>query len=211
MRNIIGIIAITLMCISGTAQSQQQKTVTQAEVINKITAATQKMKTMECDFVQTKHLKMLNDKMVSKGKMHYQQSDKLRWEYQTPYTYTFILNGTNIMMKKKNRTDVIDVNQNKAFKEIARIMMNSVVGNNLNNNRDFTTRMAQTQTEWIAYLTPKTGEMKMMFSQIVLHFDKKTDTITKVELIEKKGDKTIIELKNIKKNNPIDASTFAIK
>ena len=39
------------------------------------------LKSMQADFVQTKTMKMLGDKMVSNGKMYYQQSDKLHWEY----------------------------------------------------------------------------------------------------------------------------------
>ena len=49
-----------------------------AKVIQQINAVASKMRTMQCDFVQTKHIKMLNDKMVSHGKMYYQQSDNLR-------------------------------------------------------------------------------------------------------------------------------------
>ena len=49
--------------------------VTQAQVKQQISQAASKLKSMQCDFVQTKHLKMLNDKVVSKGKMYYQQSD----------------------------------------------------------------------------------------------------------------------------------------
>ena len=65
----------------------------EAEIRHQIESAAVSMKTMQCDFVQTKYLRMLNDKMVSTGKMYYQQSDKLRWEYTSPYTYAFVLNG----------------------------------------------------------------------------------------------------------------------
>ena len=106
--------------------------VTQAQVKQQISQAASKLKSMQCDFVQTKHLKMLNDKVVSKGKMYYQQSDKLRWEYVSPYKYTFILNGSKVQLKNSKRNDVIDVEKNKLFKEIARIMMSSVVGNCMN-------------------------------------------------------------------------------
>ena len=53
----------------------------EAKIRQQIEAAASNMKSMQCDFVQTKYLRMLNDKMVSTGKMYYQQSDKLRWEY----------------------------------------------------------------------------------------------------------------------------------
>ena len=164
---------------------------------------------MQCDFVQTKHLKMLNDKVVSKGKMYYQQSDKLRWEYVSPYKYTFILNGSKVQLKNSKRNDVIDVEKNKLFKEIARIMMSSVVGNCMN-DKSFKVTISDGKTEWIATMVPQRREMKQMFQTIKLHFNKQNSMVSMVELKEKNGDKTVIELKNIKTNVAIAPNIFSV-
>ena len=49
-----------------------------------------------------------------------------------------------------------------------------------------------------------------MFRSVVLRFDRTTQRVTQVEMIEPKGDRTVIELTNIKSNIPIDASVFEI-
>ena len=181
-----------------------------AHIKQKISQVAATTKTMQCDFVQTKYLKMLNDKMVSKGIMFYQQSNCLRWEYTSPYTYTFILNNDKVLLKNKKRNDVIDVNQNKVFKEIARIMMNSVVGNCLQDDKSFKSSISVAGGEWVATLLPLRKDMKQMFQSIVLHFSQQQAVVTQVELTEKNGDKTVIELKNIKTNGPINANMFAL-
>lgn len=196
----------SLLALSVSAQS-----VNQSEVLRKINAAASTLKTMQCDFVQTKYLKMLNDKMVSKGHMYYQQSDKLRWEYTSPYTYTFILNGQKVLLNKGKRSDVIDVNQSKVFKEIARLMMNTVTGKSLSSGKDFKVSITQTQGEWVATLLPQRSNMKQMFQKILLHFNKAQSIVSSVELIEKKGDRTVIQLRNVQKNKTISAHTFAIQ
>ena len=183
--------------------------VTQAQVKQQISQAASKLKSMQCDFVQTKHLKMLNDKVVSKGKMYYQQSDKLRWEYVSPYKYTFILNGSKVQLKNSKRNDVIDVEKNKLFKEIARIMMSSVVGNCMN-DKSFKVTISDGKTEWIATMVQQRREMKQMFQTIKLHFNKQNSMVSMVELIEKNGDKTVIELKNIKTNVAIAPNIFSV-
>lgn len=183
----------------------------EAQVKATINQATARMKSMQCDFVQTKHLKMLNDKMVSEGKMYYQQSNKLRWEYISPYHYTFILNQSQVSLRNTRRNDVIDVNQNKIFKEIARLMMNSVVGRSLSDDKDFMSVTTANPTDWIATLTPLRKNLKQMFKEIHLHFNKKTSMVSKVILIERNGDKTVIELKNVKTNAPVNADMFAIR
>ncbi len=182
----------------------------EANIKQRINAVASNMKTMQCDFVQTKYIKLLNDKMVSRGKMYYQQSDKLRWEYSSPYTYTFVLNGAKVLISKGKRNDVINVNQSKMFKEIARIMMNSVVGNCLTDKKDFNVSLAANSTEYVATLYPRQKQMQQMFQKIILHFNKQKSMVSVVELIEKKGDRTVIELKNVKTNASIQSKIFSI-
>ena len=187
--------------------AQQNET----QIRQAITQAASAMKTMQCDFTQTKHLKMLNDKMTSKGRMYYQQTNRLRWEYTSPYSYTFILNDDKVLLKNKQRNDVIDVNKNKLFREIARIMMNSVVGTSLTDDKSFKSTITTNNSEWIASLLPQRKDLKQLFQKIILHFSKKNAMVKQVELIERNGDKTVIELNNIRTNEKISADMFTIR
>ncbi len=205
MNRVIVCILAVLTCVPLFPQK-----VNEAIVKQQINSVASSLRTLQCDFVQTKHLKMLNDKMVSRGKMYYSKDNRLRWEYVTPYKYVFVLNGNKVLLKNNGRKDIIDVKKNKMFSEIARIMMNSVVGKCLNDENDFKSRITGTQTEWIAQLTPLRKDMKQMFQKINLHFSKSASMVTVVELIEKNGDKTVIELKNIKTNVAFSEDIFAV-
>ena len=60
------------------------QTLNDAQIRQRVNQAAAAMKTMQCDFVQTKHLKMLNDDIVAHGKMYYQlgcpvNRSKFRW------------------------------------------------------------------------------------------------------------------------------------
>ena len=200
---------LLLACLSLVSVSAQ--TLNEAQIRQRVNQAAAAMKTMQCDFVQTKHLKMLNDVMVAQGKMYYQQSSKLRWEYTNPYAYIFVLNGDKVLLKNRQRNDVIDVNQNKMFREIASIMMSSVVGNCLSDDKTFKTTITTANGEWIATLVPKRKDMRQMFQKIVLHFNQQRAVVSCVEMIEKNGDKTVINLKNIRTNETINASVFAVR
>ena len=184
---------------------------TEEQIKQKVNQTASAMKTMQCDFVQTKHLKMLNNDFVSHGKMYYQQSNKLRWEYTSPYSYTFILNNDQVLLKNKQRNDLIDVKQNKLFKEIVRIMMSSVVGNCLADDKNYKVSIATIGNEWVATLLPQRKDMKQMFQKLVLHFNAKKSVVNTVELFDKNGEKTIIELKNIRTNETITSNMFAIQ
>ena len=201
------ILLFVLVSVHLSLMAQQNE----AQIRQAITQAASAMKTMQCDFTQTKHLRMLNDKMTSKGRMYYQQTNRLRWEYTSPYSYTFILNDDKVLLKNKQRNDVIDVNKNKLFREIARIMMNSVVGTSLTDDKSFKSTIATNGNEWIASLLPQRKDLKQLFQKIILHFNRTNAMVKQVELIERNGDKTVIELNNIRTNEKISADLFTIR
>ncbi len=176
MKRIFIILTLIVMSLASYAGTFNQQA-----AIKEISAAAAALKTMQCDFVQTKSLKMLGDKMVSKGKMYCSQPDKLKWQYLTPYQYTFILNGNKVGINKGSRSNVVDVQKNKMFKEIARIMMNTVLGKCFS-DKDFKTSVVQKGRTYVATLIPLKKEMKQMFTKIVLHYSKDAATVTEVEL-----------------------------
>ncbi len=210
MRNRMKKILILLCLLWAGASTVCGQGPTEEQMIETIGQVAQKLKSMHCDFVQTKQLKMLNEKMVSYGQLTYQQTDKLRWEYTTPYQYTFVLNGSQILIKKGEREDKIDVNQSKMFKEIARIMMNTVVGNVLNSPDDFKASAAAAGGEYVVTLIAQRKDMRKMFKEIKLHYNVKAGMVQQIELTEQNNDVTLIELKNVKTNVSIQPSVFSI-
>ncbi len=204
--NILLLLLVTsLFSVAAPLTPQQKK-----EVITKINQKVSNLQSMSCSFLQTKHMSMLNDKMVSKGTMHYKQSNKLRWEYSSPYKYLFIFNGTKVYVGNKSKKDVIDTNSNKVFREIARIMMNTVTGKALTNPSDFTTDVAANSNSWIVTLVPKKKDLKKMFKKIELVFNKSNYMISQVNIFEQNGDKTNIQMSDIKINGAINETHFSI-
>ena len=211
MKTTIKLFLVLVICLCslqamGAGMTTQQK----SEAIAKINNAASGLKSMSCNFVQTKYLSLLSDKMVSEGKMYYRQSDKLRWEYTSPYSYLFIFNGSKVYVGGKNRKDVIDTNTNKIFKEVARIMMSTVTGKALSNSTDFNVDIETSGNNWTVTLVPKKKDIKQMFTKIVLTFTKSDTMISEINIYEKNGDRTNIKLKDITTNTSLNENLFAI-
>lgn len=209
MKKILTIITLILGLLTS-ANAANLTAAQQEEVISKINTAASNLKSMTCTFVQTKHLSLLSDKMVSKGVMQYKQPNKLNWQYTSPYDYRFIFNGTKVYVGNKSKKDVIDTNTNKMFKEIARIMMNTVTGKALSNKNDFTVSVAADKNTWTVTLIPKKKELKSMFAKIQLVFTQTNIMISEINIFEKNNDRTNIKLSNIVKNGTVKDSYFAI-
>lgn len=204
-------IGASALCMAVAQQNRQMDAPQQEAVIAKINGIAASIKTMQCSFVQTKHLSLLKDVMVSKGKMYYEQGQRLRWEYTSPYTYVFVLNGNQVTLKSSQSKNEIDIQQNKVFQEIAHIMMSTVTGKCLSDAKSFKVSISAENNRWIASLMPLKKEMKQMFSTIRLSFNSVQPMIESVEMHEKNGDKTVIELKEIKTNIPIDEKVFMVR
>lgn len=180
----------------------------QYKMIKLIEQKASSIKSLHCEFNQEKQLALLNHTLSSNGTMDFAQPDKLRWQYNSPYKYTFVINGHHVMTKNEEHTNVIDASQSKLFKEITQIMVNSLTGKCLTNNQDFTVEMFVDKEQWIASLLPKKKALSSMFKLIKLYIDPSQSFVNRVDLIENTNDVTKIYLLNSNVNSPIDEAIF---
>ena len=193
------------------AQSLKKATAVQEKsMIAVINSTAASIRTIQCGFVQTKSLSFLSGKMTSYGSMNYNNRGKLRWEYTSPYKYTFIINGDKVYTKSAKKTNTIDIRSSRLFQGIAQVMINSITGKSISSNKDFTVDMYTSGNEWIAYLTPIKKDMKKMFKSIRLHFDYSRGIVSSVDMIEKNGDTTEITLTGVKTNVNLNEKIFSI-
>jgi outer membrane lipoprotein carrier protein len=191
--------------VSATSEQQQL-------MLEKIAASSAEMKSLICDFEQVKELSILNEKMVSKGKMYYRNDNCLRWEYSAPYLYTFVLNDKKIMMQAEaGKKSVIDVKSSKFFQEIIKVMMQGINGTGLKDIKSFTVSYFWSENQWRVHLIPLQKEMKKMFSTIKLTFNVKDYTVDKVEMEEQNGDVTTILLSGKQHNKTNENAKFIIE
>ena len=187
-------ILFTVYCLLFTVLAAQG--LSEQKIIQKMTASAEKIKTVQCNFTQTKQSKLLKEAQVSKGKMLCQQPDKLRWEYTSPRPSTLVLEGNEARLLKGTDQGT----KSKFIGGMARMIMNSVAGKCLTDSKTFSVTTKEMPTEYVATLVPQKKDMKRLYSKLILHYNIKQETVTGVELHEKNGDKTLIELHDIRIN-----------
>ena len=211
MKKIAGVLLCLTLMLTAQAQSlKKADAARQRQMIERVNRTAAGITTLDCRFTQVKTLRFLNDKMTSSGRMLFMaDGGRLRWEYQQPYQYTFVINGEKVFISSDRNKQTIDIRQSRLFQSIAEMMMNSVTGKSLNSDKDFDCTMYEAGDEWQALLTPRRKEIKKMFKEIRLHFSAARQMVTQVEMTEQSGDKTVITLKDVKANGKIDAKMFA--
>ena len=203
----IVLVVVFSLHVSGQTKltAEQQK-----QLVEKIDKAASAMKSMQCDFTQTKSMKLLKKEMKSNGVMYFKQPNKLRWQYTSPYDYTFIMNGDKVRIKSTKSTQDINVQGNKIFRQITNIILNTVTGGGLKSASDFTVEVYKSDKGYFAKLYPKKKEVKQVYNVIEIYFNSSLTMVSSVRMIEKTGDETLVNLNNLKANASINEKMFAV-
>ena len=142
--------------------------------------------------------------------MCFKKQTNLRWQYNKPYKYLFLLSGGKVLIKNESRTDKFDANTNKMFKEISEIMIGCVNGTMLTNETKFSSQYFVGQNGYVVKMTPKSKELKRMMNIVSLTFSKTDWAVQTIEMVEQGGDKTIINFTTKNVNKTISDDLFRI-
>ncbi|MBQ0073738.1 MAG: outer membrane lipoprotein carrier protein LolA [Prevotella sp.] len=189
MKKYICIIMMCLACLTATAQ----QTSSDKKIIQRITQTAAAMKSMQCDFVQTRYTKMLGEKVISKGKMSYTKPNTLRWEYTSPNVFILSMKGNAVTVQKMEGGKIVNAQSNKYVKRLASFILSAVTGQSLNDAKMFKTTAQDNGKDYIITLVPLKKEMKQMYPKMQLTFSKKSEIASRVIMYERNGDYTDIE------------------
>src|SRR5690606_27473502 len=95
-------------------------------------------KTIAADFFQIKSMKLLSEELKSKGKFYFQQPEKLRIQYVSPYQYLVVYNQGLMLVKDESKSNKINTKSSKSMQSLNRIMLDCMSGR-VFDNKDFKT------------------------------------------------------------------------
>lgn len=158
-------------------------------------AASQKLNSLQSDFIQEKNLSMLSEKIISKGKFWFKKENKVRMEYTQPFKYLMIMNGSNIYIKDGQKENRVSTNSNKLFQQINKIVVDCVKGTAFSNT-DFKFNVFENKSTYLIELTPVVKNLQSIFKNINVIVDRKDFSVNSIEMIEPSGDYTNINFTN---------------
>ena len=203
---------ILLTCLSALSVMGQTKLTSEQEkqVLAKMDQSSNALRSLQCDFVQSKRMKILSKEMQSKGILYFKKPDKIRWQYTSPYDYTFIMNGDKVQIKSAKSTKNIDIQGNKIFRQITTIILNTVTGGGIMNSADFNVELYKSGNIYFAKMLPKKKEVKQVYSSIEVYFNSALTMVETIKMVEKSGEYTVVKLVAPKINATISESVFKV-
>lgn len=166
---------------------------------------------IQSNFLQEKQLSFLTEKITSKGKFYYKKTDKIRWEYQEPFDYLILFNGTAIVIKDNTKTSYFNADENPMFSEINKMMMGTVNGSLFTNEEQFKTTAFESKTDYKLQLIPLQSEMASLIHSIQIFIAKKDLQVSAIQINESKEDYTQIHFTNRKINHALPEDIFTVQ
>lgn len=149
------------------------------------------------DFTQQRFLKSLPKPITTSGQFVLYKDHGLLWQMQKPFTSDIKVTHNGIM--QWNNTQWIK-NERIGQSEQINLFLGLLSGNISSLENQFSVDISGNNHQWILILTPTSLLMKQIFTVIQIQGD---NTVKTIELQEKQGDRTIIQLHNQKVNQPL--------
>lgn len=164
---------------------------------------------LQSDFVQEKHLEMLEEVLVSHGLFYFKKENNVRWQYLDPIQYTILIHQGKFTIDNDGKVSEFNTNSNPMFHEINKMIITAIRGDFVG-NADFKPAYFESEQQYMARLVPVSEQVLSMIETIDIYFDKSGMQVAKVVFSEPGGDFTSIKFGDVQVNKEIPESKFEL-
>lgn len=179
----------------------------QKEFKAKVQKTAQNTKSIVSDFTQTKHLSVLDNDIVSEGKLVFKAPNLVKWKYIKPYHNIAIFKEDQLFVINGGKKDKIDLSSNKMFRSLNTLIVNSIKGDMFDESQ-FDLEYFKFDEGYLVKFVPKDKRMKKFIASFELTFSNASAEVEEVKLIEPNDDYTLITFQNRKVNTKVSEADF---
>jgi outer membrane lipoprotein-sorting protein len=150
------------------------------------------------DFVQEKHLRALPQPLVSDGDFVLASGKGMLWRLRRPLTQTLRITTAGISRQNPDGTWRPSANANG---QESRLFLALLAGDATGLSENFDLDLAGGPEDWRLTLTPSSALLRQIFTSIEVRGGK---TITRIELREAQGDRSVLRLLNTRTDTGLD-------
>jgi len=165
------------------------------------------IKDLKANFSQEKILELLEEKLISQGKMKYKKPDRMSWEYFEPDPLLMIIKGKGMWLYYPDMKVAEKYDLERAGETLGLFVGFGKSVEYLKKN--YRIRLLEEKKDFYCLeLIPRREEELRYLSKIILWVNTKEYWPVKTKIFEPNGDTTLIEFKDIEINTKIPDSEF---
>ena len=176
------------------------------EDINRETAG---IESVQAEFIQHKHLKILTKPLVSKGKFYFQKPDSVRWEYYSPVRSVLLMHRGNVKRYTLGSRGMVE-DSSGALSSMQVVVQEIGLW-----SQGRFEESAYFKAEFVAgkgrkiILTPREASFAAMIARIIITpSPERKGAIKSVKIVESEGNYTLLDFTDVKMNEKIGESVF---
>ncbi|MDR1405571.1 MAG: outer membrane lipoprotein carrier protein LolA [Prevotellaceae bacterium] len=209
MKFVISFYCLLLLAFAAAAQTAFVPVVSAAQFEAALAKASGEVNDMECDFTQTKHMEMLSEKIISRGKFYYKKTDKTILDYHVPVQYLIVINGQKIKIVSGGKTNVYELQSNKMMSQSGSLLSACMTGNLHLLSPDYRLEYGENDAQYRITVTPL-GEVNAYLKEIDIYLNKKDFSVDRLKMTEPSRDYTEYVFTNKRKNISLPDEKFNV-
>jgi outer membrane lipoprotein carrier protein len=166
--------------------------------------------TVTADFVQSKHIKVVDETLVSKGSFYYKKSGNVRFDYTSPKVMSIVMNSVKLHILSSGKTTTFQLDNQKGLSDLARVMEACIGGdiNSIPKSYRVSYRLLPNRHNLI--IVPKNKEILGPYSKIELFLNESDFSLEEMVLYEKSNDFTTYKFSNLILNRSLSGKMFLL-
>lgn len=182
---------------SAASERQEDSSVTAQQAA--ITARFAAVNTIESRFTQEKHMALLDKPVTSEGLFYFEKPGRIRWQYTKPFQNGFLIDGKKTYRLEKDQKE--EQKNPMAYNLAAQLLAWLTF--------DLETLSKQYSVQFTPQGVILTPLKEGFISQITVTFSATNpQALSRVEIAETGGDKTVLRFINPKTNQKLPAEAF---
>lgn len=174
----------------------------QADMLARYAAQLSEVKTLTSDFMEEKHLALLTQPIQSQGTLSFDKTaQKLRWQYQKPFTNGFIVEGARVYRLQNEQKKPVQNTMGRVMASQMLVWL-TLDFESLQKNYDIVLKENQ------IVFTPKEQTHKVVKQIIVWISEKDSRLVTQVKMEEPSGDFVLWKFSNTQLNPSLAKEVF---
>ena len=213
-RNMKSLVALSfcLLAVVGVHGQEDFTQVNDIDVFRKLAGdISENTKTIQCAFVQEKHLSFMEKPVVSKGKFYFGDESQIRWEYTDPFSYVILMHDDVLTILDEGDRSDMTMSDHPAFRKVQRLLSTVMRGDLFAAEKEFNMSFYENDHQYRIDLVPKDKEMQDFIAQMDLYFDKSDMMMSKFEMHEAGGDITKTKFSDRLINSKLPEGIFEIR
>jgi outer membrane lipoprotein-sorting protein len=182
-----------------------------SEILDQLSRNSQQVESLCCDFIQEKHLDILDDSLSSTGRFSFQRPDRLRWEIVEPVSSGIVISGEDggTWHSRTGESEHFKTRDVPAIRILSQQLFAFALMDFNALKEQFQISLLQKEPA-VILLTPHTVDIQDYIQSLQVTMAPGGQHVEAVKMNESDGDYTTIRFSNVVVNPPLDRVLFEL-